>query len=1698
VVEKVETSDLVSRCRHTTSYRYRHGFFDGLEREFRGFGCLEQLDTEVFDEFARGSMEGNAALNVDRALHLPPVLTKTWFHTGAWIERNSLAAKFRTEYWGGDPKSLQLTDHDVPDDPEAFRALRGAALRSEVYALDSDAAGSKADLPFSVTENRYRVQQLQPRGSHQHGVFLTSTAESIVHHYERNPGDPRIAHEIAYAPDEFGSVTDKIAIAYARRTPDTEVPEQAETKIVFTKTDFINHADPVNAWLVGVPAQQRVFELTGIGRSGARSKFTERGFTSLIADLSRPFASGSWKAFHESPLRSSPSKRLIEWTRTYFRKDAAAADLDPGRRLTNRLPLGQIEPLALPYETLKSVFTKGLVSQTYGSRVDDPTIKAAGYVTESDVADHWWLPSGRTTFDPAQFFLSTKATDPFGSITISSYDAYALSVESVVDALGNETRAKNDYRVLQPCEITSPNHHVTEVAFDALGRVVGTAVRSRTNDGDTLAGFVRDPTSTQLRAFVSAPHTKALDLLKGATTRLVYDLSTAPVFHATIARTQHHSINASPEVLLTFAYSDGFGREVQTKGKAEPDPSGTPRWAGTGWTVYNNKGKPVRQFEPFFSATHGFEFNLRRGVSPCLFYDPLGRMVATLKPDHSWEKIVFDPWQQTSYDAHDTVLIADPGNDPDVGQFFRILLQSEWSPTWHAAHIGSSDAAERDAAQKAAAHNDTPLVVHLDVLVRPVLAIGDLGGGKKLKTRTSYDIQGNVVTITDPRGIVAFTLVFDMAKRQLSALSVDAGHSRQLPDALDAPMLSWDANGNRVLALFDALHRPTERWLLKRSESSHRLTQKTIYGESAGSAALAGSLRGQAWKVFDGAGLVCNEQFDFKNNLERVTRILWADPNTQPEWGTAADPFAYDFNETAAMALLDPAHTYPASSTYDALNRLTSATTPDGSVQEFIFNEASLLNSVTLRHRGAAAPQTIVANIDYNAKGQRARIEYGNGVTTDYTYDGRTFRLRRLVTNRMSSSRRLLQDLSYTFDAVGNITRIGDDAHRTVYFAGQVVDPESRYKYDALYRLVEGTGREHVSFGPCHYQKVDKQQTEYIATDSNGQPVSNAQALANYTQCCTYDDGGNLTEIRNLRNGTTRWVRTQTYETASNRIKRSEAGCPAEGVDLTHDTNGNLLNLAHLPQIDWNDRNQLVAAQLNIAAANPDRARYQYDAVGQRVRKTITRGSRVEERIYLGGFALFLVRNISGVVERWETLHLADGEKRIALVETRTAATNAGQVLEKLTRFQFSNHLGSAVLETDDSATARLISYEEYTPYGETAYIAGQHLSEVRRKRYRYTGKERDNESGLYYHGARYLAPWMGRWVSCDPAGTADGLNLFGFVKANPLRFEDKVGTASIPSTDEPIPEIPDLHLSIGGYFNFQEEERSWWSRGVGNLVGGGLSFGGGMLAMFGAAAALASGGTAIPIMLGGAAVLGMGGGIAAGTTGAVQLGTSDQRTATEDARTNTGVSSMLELTSSFPALVGGVLGGAIGGSEGLETGTRYGMYSDLALSLGGFVYGARPALAREIRFGNPLRQSYSFENRRVKNAIWDAYDIAQTERSRFNPLLHGGTKTAPLLFAGRPEERVLGHFISQSRFAGLSERFLNRPFNVKPLWRTEEMLTDAGAGVAWWAVDEVARLRLTSTFAERWALATPDWFIPVPGLSTHTASTILQLSMFE
>jgi len=118
------------------------------------------------------------------------------------------------------------------------------------------------------------------------------------------------------------------------------------------------------------------------------------------------------------------------------------------------------------------------------------------------------------------------------------------------------------------------------------------------------------------------------------------------------------------------------------------------------------------------------------------------------------------------------------------------------------------------------------------------------------------------------------------------------------------------------------------------------------------------------------------------------------------------------------------------------------------------------------------------------------------------------------------------------------------------------------------------------------------------------------------------------------------------------------------------------------------------------------------------------------------------------------------------------------------------------------SATTTIVNREEYYPFGETSFGG------FGKKKYRYVGKEKDNESGLYYYGARYYAPWMLRFISVDPlADKYADLNSYNYAGNKPinkididgLQEEDRTETNTPESngnTNEGVPdEIPEAYM---------------------------------------------------------------------------------------------------------------------------------------------------------------------------------------------------------------------------------------------------------------------------------------------------------------
>lgn len=1204
-VEKVTVTDKWRKTLFAATYSYHHGYFDGIEREFRGFGRVEQLDTESYGEFA----SGNAAspyITDDKTLYQPPVKTVTWYHTGAFLDRERILTQFEHEYfpnWFEDlnpgkknvlggfaenrlpPPDLDAQDLSTDEWREALRACKGMALRQEVYELDVDALErpkSPQHTPmklFSTAYHNCHIRRLQPKAHNPHAVFLVAESEAITYHYELDltqdevRPDPRIAHTLNLNYDEFGNVLQAAAIVYPRlgQFEDNRLKldelnlihkVQQETHLAYTETRYTKDFLGIDNYRLRLPCEVLTYELTGIPPQDANdlTVIDKRYFT---MDEVRRFRlspmhqtsgdSVQALAYHQVPDNITPQKRLVEQARTLFFSE----------NLLTPLPFGEHGLLGLPYESYKLALTESLLEAVFkdgtGNNKLDQTIDGvttarsrlnasgiSGYLSGTDLAarfaplppaeraGQYWMRSGIAGFAPdaaQHFYLPERYTDAFGNITTVEYDGqYDLFIQSSTDALSNTTRVTQfDYRLLAAREMQEINHNLSEVFFDVLGLPIAMAVKGKGNEGDNLVGFDNTPANlgrTQpsraaLRSFFDAAdldEAQARTWLANATARHIYDFgetikdgktlwATHPSCACGIVREQHVSQLASgaqSPIQAAFEYSDGMGSVIVKKIQAEPLAAGQPlRWVASGKTILNNKSKPVKQYEPYFSAPtvgHRFEEPVEVGVTPVIYYDAAGRTVRTEMPDGSYSRVEFSPWHRRSFDQNDTV--KEPGN------------------AWFARKTAvTATAEEKRAARLAAEHADTPALTLLDSLGREVVSIAhnrvrNAAGvlkDEKYLTYTQLDAEGKPLWIRDARNNrvmqyitptvannqandpVSYTPCYDIAGNLLFQHSMDAGDRWMLNDAAGKPLFAWDSRGHTFRTDYDTLHRPVGSFVKGADPlNANRIIQfeKMIYGDTPGNGlsdlpvndeTRKLNLRGKPYQHHDTAGMVismarnpatnADEAFDFKGNLLRSTRQLISDYKSTPDW-----------SQNPALE----AEIFTSSSRFDALNRPIQLVAPHsdrpGAKFNVIrpgYNPANLLERVDVWLEQPVEPAALlnpvsanlnaVTNIDYNAKGQRTRIEYNEAVhpiITEYAYDKETFRLIRLLSTRPKhpeNDKRTLQDLSYTYDPVGNITAIRDDAQQKVFFDNSLIEPSNAYTYDAMYRLIHAEGREHAA-----------------------------------------------------------------------------------------------------------------------------------------------------------------------------------------------------------------------------------------------------------------------------------------------------------------------------------------------------------------------------------------------------------------------------------------------------------------------------------------------------------------------------------------------------------------------------------------------------------------------------------------------------------
>jgi insecticidal toxin complex protein TccC len=626
-------------------------------------------------------------------------------------------------------------------------------------------------------------------------------------------------------------------------------------------------------------------------------------------------------------------------------------------------------------------------------------------------------------------------------------------------------------------------------------------------------------------------------------------------------------------------------------------------------------------------------------------------------------------------------------------------------------------------------HWRTPNLTVIDSRGLPIRQVAYLrkvigGSLETLITRQWHDAAGRMLGQSDPRlfGIVPnLTTVYRLSGEPLKVDSVDAGWRLSLPGLAGEELQRWDQRGSHWRTTYDPQLRP-----LAIEENGQPNVETVTYADA--SADPARNLRGQLTEQVDRSGTLSFDSYGLLGQPLRDTRTLVEGKS------------------------------YRSSRIYSPLGTVLSQTDAGDHQQQSRYDIAGQLKQVELRLKGSPNWQPVLKDAQYNAASQITEQRAGNDVLSTWTYDPADGRLS--TQRAQKNAEPALQDFEYFYDRVGNITRIEDHAFKPIYFANQLIDGHRDFNYDSLYRLTLTTGYD-----------------DAPPSDIPGRPLpGDPNNRLNYTQHYKYDAGGNLIELRHVRAGASQ-TREMFIDPASNRGVRWTEGDPAPVFSELFDLHGNLQDLQPGSALQWNSLDQLEAVTLVQRDNGPDDQEFYRYSQGVRVYKrheTHTSSlSHFQDVIYLPG--LEIRTRDSG--EELHVISLPGGHGSVRClhwVSGKPAKIAADQL-----RYSLDDHLGSCALELDQQA--QVISEEGYYPFGATAWFSRGSEVDVDYKTIRYSGKEMD-DSGLYYYGARYYAPWLCCWVSADPAGDVDGLNLYAFVGNNPLNYVDEQGEKRTPA----------------------------------------------------------------------------------------------------------------------------------------------------------------------------------------------------------------------------------------------------------------------------------------------------------------------------
>ncbi|KRP46694.1 Insecticide toxin TcdB middle/C-terminal region [Pseudomonas libanensis] len=488
--------DEITHNQLTQRVSYRQAYYDRVDREFRGFGLLLQTDTESHKDAPLAP--GSSA----------PVLSKTWFHTGRFLDMPTLGhsthdphakAPGRTlvSRYRATAQALPLDHHDdLISEPapalarEVARALSGMVLRVEVMAADPGQGG----VPYSVKHQRYLVRELAPASAHTpYARLLPLALESISYQYEGVADDPVCQHQINLRWDAYGYLVHGVTLHYARRTSAASAPpavladvhqqrwwrdthDSAQQFFYLSETLAQPiHLDDAQPWRLALPYRQRHNALV-LGKAPVPGGLDPAriAYELCIDTRDGPLAAGAMRTLSGLSVQR------------YRQAGSVGKTLEPGvataQALVDYLETAELDDKALSvYNDIPAMPNQPTVDLVQKLSDSGYHSMAMFFLFDGEVPpgeNRLW--SIRRHFPrygkPSQFYRlrALRATEAHGE-TILQYDNYSLQTLRVKTPDGCLTKAEYDYRLLLPTKIVDPNGTVQEALYDGFGQLLASS-----------------------------------------------------------------------------------------------------------------------------------------------------------------------------------------------------------------------------------------------------------------------------------------------------------------------------------------------------------------------------------------------------------------------------------------------------------------------------------------------------------------------------------------------------------------------------------------------------------------------------------------------------------------------------------------------------------------------------------------------------------------------------------------------------------------------------------------------------------------------------------------------------------------------------------------------------------------------------------------------------------------------------------------------------------------------------------------------------------------------------------------------------------------------------------------------------------------------------------------------------------------------